>query len=596
MKTAAASRTLVTFALTVITSSVPALGGPARLTTVDPLLQPEQKLERELRLSETPSSTADAKLVPSLWERKLSVGSSERLRVIVLLRTPIVDDLVAGGDPSQAEAILVRHIAALEQDFAREAKATGFTASSGLSHFPIVFGEIEAGHLLGLAAIPSVRAIEDEHIYHVSDATGDGLTKAGQLRSQFAATGAGVGVAILDTGIDENHPEFAGRIVATANELGGSSAQDDEGHGTSVAGVIGGATQGVAPQALLWAVKVSDSTGHSTTTTVLNGLNAVYSSRNQFGGVRVVNMSLGGGGPFNSACDSQFPSLAQVVSQMVSAGIIVFASSGNDGFTNGVEQPACLSQAVAVGAVYDANVGGVTWGPPSGCHDSSSAPDQITCFSDSGVPLAILAPGAFITTAKLGGGFNTAFSGTSAAAPYASGVAALILSLKPTTTATALALALATTGRPLTDVNQITRDRIDALAAYQSLAGGSTAPCVRDASTACLLSDRFEVKVDYSSNTNGSGSAQVMSFGGQRTENDESVFWWFFSSTNFEMGLKILNACGLNNSFWVFISGLTNQGWNVHVRDTQTGATKLYSNAIGHLSQTTADTSALPCP
>ncbi len=123
-----------------------------------------------------------------------------------------------------------------------------------------------------------------------------------------------------------------------------------------------------------------------------------------------------------------------------------------------------------------------------------------------------------------------------------------------------------------------------------------TSPCVRDGGTACLLSSRFEIKVTYASTSNGSGSAQVMSFGGQRTENDQSVFYWFFDPSNFEMGLKVLDGCGVNGKFWVFISGLTDQQWTVDVRDSQTGAIKTYSNALGHLSQTTADTAALACP
>ena len=93
------------------------------------------------------------------------------------------------------------------------------------------------------------------------------------------------------------------------------------------------------------------------------------------------------------------------------------------------------------------------------------------------------------------------------------------------------------------------------------------------------------------------GSAQVMSFGGQRTENDESVFFTFFSATNFEMGVKVLNACipAFGNKYWVFVSGLTDQGWTVTVRDSLTGGTRTYSNAVGHLSTTFADTSAFGC-
>ena len=62
------------------------------------------------------------------------------------------------------------------------------------------------------------------------------------------------------------------------------------------------------------------------------------------------------------------------------------------------------------------------------------------------------------------------------------------------------------------------------------------------------------------------------------------------------MGLKILDACVLNNHFWVFIGGLTNQGWTVQILDTSTGHTRTYTNPLNQLTPTTADTSALACP
>ena len=125
----------------------------------------------------------------------------------------------------------------------------------------------------------------------------------------------------------------------------------------------------------------------------------------------------------------------------------------------------------------------------------------------------------------------------------------------------------------------------------------ATTGCVRDATTACLQSGRFEVKVDWQTAT-AQGAAQVMSFGGQRTENDESVFWWFFGATNFEMGVKVLNACSSNpnSKYWVFVSGLTNQGWTVHIRDCRRGPSKTYSNPLDKLSTTVSDTSAFSCP
>jgi hypothetical protein len=124
----------------------------------------------------------------------------------------------------------------------------------------------------------------------------------------------------------------------------------------------------------------------------------------------------------------------------------------------------------------------------------------------------------------------------------------------------------------------------------------SSSSCTRSSSRSCLLNGRFQVDVTYSSTSSGSGTAQVMYFGSARAESDESAFLWFFDSSNFEMGLKMLNACTLNGNFWVFISGLTDQGWQVNILDTQTGNSVSYSNDIGTLTPTTADTTALPCP
>jgi hypothetical protein len=128
-------------------------------------------------------------------------------------------------------------------------------------------------------------------------------------------------------------------------------------------------------------------------------------------------------------------------------------------------------------------------------------------------------------------------------------------------------------------------------------ATSTSGPCLRDADTACLQNDRFEVNITWQ-NPQGSGTASVMSFGGQRAESVETAFYSFQSATNFEMGVKILNACVpfLGNKFWVFLSGLTDQGWVVTVRDTQTDAVRTYSNPVGKLSTTFADTAAFSCP
>jgi hypothetical protein len=206
------------------------------------------------------------------------------------------------------------------------------------------------------------------------------------------------------------------------------------------------------------------------------------------------------------------------------------------------------------------------------------------------------------------GGFATPFFGTSAAAPHIGGILALLLQLKPSLLAgspgddpaadrTTLSNALLSTatdlGPPGVD-NAFGAGRADALAAADALVT-TVGPCVEDAQTTCLVNGRFEVKLNWQT-ASGTGPGQVMSFGGQRAESDESAFFWFFSPSNFELGLKILDACAVNQKFWVFISGLTNQGWTAHLRDSQTGVTRTYSNALNNLTKTTADTAALSCP
>lgn len=568
---------------------------PARLESVDPLALPAPALKRALAFPED-SRRPEEKIVPGLWAHMAGVSADEQVAIIVELHQP-QHRLAVAAYSAEWDAEQVGLVAMIEHQFAAKA-ARLMKPMRGLSHFPIVFGKTERRNVEQLAALPEVFRIYEDEVVRGFRSEGGALIKANTLRTTYGGTGAGVGVAVLDTGIDGGHPEFANRIAAQGDFTGttGNGAVDDNGHGTAAAGIIAGVTGGMAPAASLWAIKVLKADGQSIASSILDGLNQAYAARNDFGGLDIINMSLGGGGPFNSDCDFVSP-YNPILNALHSAGVTVFAASGNEGFLIGVAEPACHSKVVSVGAVYDASVG--PRGPFSAannCSDANTATDQITCYSNSGLPLDILAPADCARTPKPGGGYDNCFNGTSAASPYAAGVAAQLLSLKPGTSPTALRNAFINTGRPITDQNSITRNRIDAVAALQALGGSnSSGPCIRDDDTACLINNRFEVEVDWQT-TNDSGDAQVMSFGGQRSENNESAFFWFFSSTNFEMGLKILDACGLNNKFWVFISGLTNQGWTVRVRDTQSGATKTYSNPVGQLTATTADTSAFSCP
>ena len=120
--------------------------------------------------------------------------------------------------------------------------------------------------------------------------------------------------------------------------------------------------------------------------------------------------------------------------------------------------------------------------------------------------------------------------------------------------------------------------------------------CTRTGTSACLDSARFQVTAVYGNDTTGHGSSTVLSFGSTRAESDESVFYYFTDPSNFELGVKVLDACAINNFFWVFIGGLTNQGFSVNVLDTQTANIFHTTNTEGTTVVTVTNTSALPCP
>ena len=123
-------------------------------------------------------------------------------------------------------------------------------------------------------------------------------------------------------------------------------------------------------------------------------------------------------------------------------------------------------------------------------------------------------------------------------------------------------------------------------------------PCLRDAETACLLTERFEVRVAWTT-SEASGEGRVMSFAGARAESDQSAFFWFFDPANFEMGVKMVDACVPPfNAYWVFVSGLTNQGFDVEITDTTSLLSRHYTNPLGSYPQTigaTGSSDGFPC-
>jgi subtilisin family serine protease len=282
-------------------------------------------------------------------------------------------------------------------------------------------------------------------------------------------TGLGVNVAVLDTGMDTDHPDLASSLVAercfctafgglgccpdaSSDQSGPGSAEDDAGHGTRVAGIITSdgviSAPGAAPDAGIVAVKVFDSGGAGSFSDVAAGLDWVLTNHATLG-IRVVNLSLSFGGEFASPL--AFPctgtNVGTGIQALEAAGVAVFAASGNDGFDAGISFPACVAGAISVGGVYDAALGTVGWGI---CSDAATAPDVFACTSNSGAILDLVAPSWRTDTPTLGGG-TTGLGGTSAASPYAAAQAALLLQAQPSLSPSEILTALAASGPNVTN-------------------------------------------------------------------------------------------------------------------------------------------------
>nr|WP_185845855.1 S8 family peptidase [Kibdelosporangium aridum] len=235
--------------------------------------------------------------------------------------------------------------------------------------------------------------------------------------------GQGVTVAVLDTGIDAQHPDLAGRIADSRNFTADPDARDGFGHGTHVASIIagsgaasGGKYRGVAPGVRLLNGKVLDSSGSGELSELMAGMEWAVRA-----GARVINMSLGGG---PSAGDDMVSELADKLT--AETGALFVAAAGNSGGIAAVETPAAASSALAVGAV-----------------DKS---DRLAAFSARGPRLGdamvkpeIVAPGVDIVAARAAGTNlgpvvgekYTQASGTSMATPHVAGAAALLAQKHP---------------------------------------------------------------------------------------------------------------------------------------------------------------------
>jgi subtilisin len=411
-------------------------------------------------------------LTPSLFALESQIlnqlKTTTHIPLIVTLHDPVKTDIKKHRQGRRITDKQRRHLIAQSQaavlsalSSTRSKKSVDFKLKRQYHYIPAFAGQFSPQAITILQNHPQVASIQQDKQYEFFLADSKPQINVDAVHRLFY-TGKGVTIAILDSGIDTNHPDIADNIVAQhcfsqascppfgTNES--TFAEDDiygMGHGTFVAGTLTG-PQGIAPDANIVAIKVSSQIGifsaplQSDILAALDWIRLNFSTQP----VQIITLSLGSG-TYSNLCDDDDPATSSIFKQLRELGIAIFVGVGNDGLTNQIASPACLNDAIAVGAT---NMAG-----------------QVADFSNSNHLVDILGPGENITASMIGGGQITK-TGTSFSTPIVAGVAALMLEAYPTFTPNTIALLMEKTGVMLTDPkNGLTFPSLDALAAIKLL-------------------------------------------------------------------------------------------------------------------------------
>lgn len=265
--------------------------------------------------------------------------------------------------------------------------------------------------------------------------------------STVAGDGSGsvnVDVAVIDTGVDLDHPDLNVYTAGAKNCSTGRSADDGNGHGTHVSGTIGAKDDatgvvGMAPGARIWPVRVLDNRGSGTWSAVICGIDYVAANADQ---IEVANMSLGGTGTDRGNCGSGSDAMHAAICNAVAAGVTFVVAAGNESDDAANHTPAAYDEVITVSALADFN-GLPGGGAASTCR--ADVDDTFAGFSNFGADVDLIAPGVCIESTWKGGVYNT-ISGTSMASPHVAGGAALYLASHAGSSPAAVKSALQSSG------------------------------------------------------------------------------------------------------------------------------------------------------
>ncbi|HEU4760297.1 MAG TPA: S8 family serine peptidase, partial [Dehalococcoidia bacterium] len=306
--------------------------------------------------------------------------------VLVVLRAPAALSAV----PPDRQTLKVQ-VEELQQRVLNHLPPADFSLRYRYEAMPALAGAASPRALRILQTHPDVVAVWPDIVLSGALSQSVPLINADDVHA-LGLTGAGTVVAVIDSGIDTDHPGLAGSLVheecfmaypllssrcpnGQTRQSGPGAAEDDLGHGTNVTGIITGsgtvAPTGVAPGAYIVAIKIIDNSnalGLSDLTAALDHILADHPE------VDLINMSLGTFGSFPpGTCESA----AAPYNALRAAGALPFAAAMNQGTKNGMGLPACIGSVMSVGAVYDANVG---FFGTSVCTDATTAADKVACW------------------------------------------------------------------------------------------------------------------------------------------------------------------------------------------------------------------------
>ena len=345
--------------------------------------------------------------------------------------SPTGSYVVVLDDGSAAATVAELHAARLGLDL-------GHVYSSALQGYSATMTAETASLVESLPGVAWVQA--DAPVAATAQSTPTGVDRVEADLSPTAAIDGtdqrvDVDVAVIDTGVDLDHPDLnvhtAGAKNCTLFGLG--SADDQNGHGSHVAGSIGAKDDatgvvGVAPGARIWPVKVLGASGAGLNSDVICGIDYVAAHADE---IEVANMSLGGGGEDDGRCGAESgDAMHAAICEAVDRGVTFVVAAGNDSADASGSTPAAYDEVVTVSALadFDGRAGG---GAPSTCRADQD--DTFASFSNFGDDVDVIAPGVCITSTWMGGGYNT-ISGTSMAAPHVAGGAALYVATHPSAT------------------------------------------------------------------------------------------------------------------------------------------------------------------